>query len=521
MSQRRKSWSLPLLLVSRLILLHVVVVVVNGKKISGDFKLSGVNTEVLLASFAVLPHSGAMVEATFSAPDRYESSQQLHVRAYRDTEWPAFLKEPLCTGKTELAKQSVPIRMAESESGKWTFFLGMEIANVETTVPTDDPKERKLVENPRNHYWYFVIDDCSLEQYFHDNKVPTIHYEMTVQNYSGKHFKRRLTHLSADETPLLRMLVFSLIASLMVTFLLLMNIVWRLNDKSKSHSVHAAVLWVAGAAALDACSALLELIHLNTYHKNGVGVYWIDALSAHMEACCDASLMIFLLSMAAGWTLPSSVVTMVVNPAHANPVQKLLAGLAHPISDSMLHGPTGMLAGTVLLVHIVLAQWGRVYNDDFESYHDLEHLPGRILMWTRVTTGLLFLVAVRQTVSSAHNKFSVALTKFYNVFSVAGFFWFQSLPFLTWWCHWAVPYYLRRPYVFAGSAFLQSGSIVILAWLVTTHSTAYHKYSRMTESRETLGDSLEPEASPRYDGAASPSSPKEWMVGKKAKVRLD
>lgn len=369
------------------------------------------------------------------------------------------------------------------------------------------------------YWWVYVacccsLDDCSLEQVFRDNRIPEMHYELSIQNYevnrrTGRRNAFRVTHLGADDMPLIKGHCFTMLLSALVCFRLFINVVRRLRDRHQNHSVHAAVLWVGAAAAVDAWSSFLEMIHLGMYHRNGTGVYLVDCLASHFEAITDSLIMMLLLSIAAGWTLPSSVVTVV--KTNANPVQKLLEGLSHPISEGLLKGPVGMLAGGIFGLHLLLSQWGRMYNDDFESYHDLEHWPGRILMWTRLFAGLLFLAAVQQT----SLKFTGKLQKFYATFAVTGFVWFLSLPVLTWICNWMVPYHLRRPAVFLGAAVLQSSSLVLLAWLVTTHSTAYHQVSRMTAASDTLSDRLDVTDQHHH------GSPRAWRLGKKVKVALD
>ena len=432
---------------------------------------------------------------------------------YRDTEWPSFHRRQLCTEKVRLAKQSAPITFRQV-NGKWEADVNLEIHNILGESHAEySQKEQELAENPRNHYWYFAIDDCSLEQYFRDNRIPTMHYELSVQNYQMNRFtkrrnKYRLTHLSGDDEPLVVGHLSTMLLSMLVCFRLFVNVVRRLRDKH--HSVHAAVLGVMAASALDGWSSFLELLHLGMYHRDGIGLYFIDCFAAHCEAATDALLILLLLSIAAGWTLPSSVVPVVTT--NANPVQKILAGLAHPIVAGSASGTRNMtkyLAGGILGMHLILAQWGRVYNDDFESYHDLEHWPGRILMWTRVSLGLLFVAAVQQT----STKCTGSLSTFYSTFAFTGFFWFQSLPVLTWLCNWVVPYHVRKPTVFIGAAVLQSTSLVVLAWLVTTHSTAYHQVSRMTATSDTLSDSL--------DRAVDHSPTGAWKLGRKVKVALD
>jgi hypothetical protein len=36
----------------------------------------------------------------------------------------------------------------------------------------------------------------------------------------------------------------------------------------------------------------------------------------------------------------------------------------------------GVVALSIILVHAGLAQWGRTFDDDFDTHHALEHPPG-------------------------------------------------------------------------------------------------------------------------------------------------
>lgn len=542
----RRRWSslsvAPVMVLTIIGCTTTLIPTAQGKKVSGSVQLSGVNTEVLLASFAVSGY-GAKLEGTLVADHMYENERGLQIRAYRDTDWPAFRKATLCTEKIKLAQRTLPVSFRQSEeegegpNKEWQANLYMQLANIGYVLDNSNNsmEEQKKQAQARNHYWYFVLDDCSLEEYYHDSRIPRLHYELHLRNYQSM-LGQSLTHLSADQSPLLQWHGVSMAISTLVCLWLLAIIYWRLsstnNSNSSSHqshsSIHAAVVWVATAAAFDSSSSFWQICHLERYHNNGIGWYSADALSAHLEACCDASLMIFLLSMAAGWTLPSSVVP-VVHTTNGTLVQKLLVGFSHPIATGFwqVQGnrritPAGVLTISVVALHFVLAQWGRTYNDDFESYHHLEHLPGRILMAVRVLTGLFFVVAVQHTRTSS--KCTVALRRFYTVFGVTGTVWFVSLPALTWFGHWFLPYHLRLGTVCAASAFLQCSMLVVLAWLVTTHSTAYHQYSRMTNSRETLEESLGGEPTSLSSNVAvgsGPASPKAWHFGKKSKVRLD
>jgi Rhodopsin-like GPCR transmembrane domain len=478
-----------------------------------------------LGSFAVIP-DGARIHLSMEAKGRYDGSGDVRFRAYRDTEWDRFQKRTLCTDKVELAQYLTSITFMDKLDGTYQVHAMLNIEKVHLVT-----KEKA----ERNHYWYFVIDDCSLEKYFHDDRVPKIQYEISMRNSQHGEFGDRFSEMSADDTELLPIHSFSMLSSIMVIFLLLMNIVYRLNfDVTKQYTIHAAVLWVTGACLLDILSGFCELIHLSVYNRTGVGFYLMDALSAHFDASCDAAIIVLLLSIAAGWTLPSSVVMIAGTTTNAGllaPVQKFVSSLAHPISMS-LQGPSGLLAMIVTGVHILLAQWGRIYNDDFDSYHDMDHLPGRILLWIRILCGLLFLVAVQTTASSP--KCPPALAQFYRAYGIIGVAWFWSLPLWIWYCSAMVPVHKHKSYVFGGSSLLQCASLIVLALLVTTqNSTAYHQYSRIATSnqRDTLTDSLDQSlgGSERNSststfgvGSSNPSTTKtSWSIGSKAKVRLD
>ncbi len=462
----------------------------QSKTVTGDFKLSGVNTEHVLTTFAVMPEGGR-VEVRLSAKHGYDQSNPLLFRLFRDTDWPAYLRAMTCNEKKKYAMLSHPIVWEHnSEKSVWE-------ATVSTFILNDMDGSSK-----RNHYWYFVIDDCSLEQYMQDHRVPKMHFTLTVRNqFPNKSF----THLSADEEHLARLHTVTLLLSGFYAIMLTFKIVTDIMHKK---SVHAALLAVTAVAALDSSSSFFELMHLKLYEYDGIGSYSLDAMAAHCSALCDAMLVLLLLAISAGWTLPSDIIS--VN-ANASFLQDLLEGLSAPIGSLWRFNAAGMLALATIAVHVVLAQWGRTYDESFETYHDFEHLPGKILMGIRIILGCLFLVATLQTRIKCKAK---PLKIFYLSLAMLGFAWFQSLPFLTWLCHVFVPYYLRNPAVFIGCAISQSTSIGLFAWLVTAHSTNYHTYSHISEpSEESLSD---------VPGNMHENSRplRTWSLGK-AKVRLD
>jgi Rhodopsin-like GPCR transmembrane domain len=372
-----------------LVLLHTV----GAKTKSGSFRLSGVRTERILGAFLMAPYGGS-VTITLTADNMYEMESYVKIRAYRDTELQAFRKEPLCTRKTLLAKHTVPVRFEPVNKGgeasnnnkkdkknagpKWEAAVAFEIPAFDQSASTGDVKKR-------NYYWYFVMDDCSLEEFFHDDKVPTIQYVLSAQNYKNQR-RVKTTHLSATDMEMPELYAFTFLVSGLIWCYLFFRVIWKVGVAARGE-VHVAVLWVAGAVSCDCWESFMEIVHLYFYNKNGIGSYQADALSAYFAALSDAMVVVLLLSMAAGWTLGDAPTVSVVN---ANPVQKYISSLARPSQSR------GLIIA-IFGYHLVLAQWGRMYDDDDDSYHHLEHLPGKVLLFSRTLLGLVFLGAVRQT----------------------------------------------------------------------------------------------------------------------------
>ena len=491
------------LLLSVLLLLPPNVL---SKRTRGKFKLSGANTEHVMSSFAVNV-MGGRATIRIGSDEMYENEQRLKLHIYTESVWKAFRKATLCSEKIELALKSYDLSFNFKGDGPMVPRGGKWQA-VKTVMLGDPNTDEKL---PHPTFFYFVVDDCSLERYLHDNKIPMLNYEVNTWNYihdaHSKH--KRTSQLGAEEDGLFDTHGVTAVFSAITVGWLFLNMTARLARKKNNNTVHAAVLWIGLAAALDCASSICILFHMEVYHYNGVGIYFLDALAAHLEAVCDAALILFLLSLAAGWTLPSDVVG--VN-ATANSMSSVLADMAKPLGGLSKMNSVGVFGITVVALHVILAQWGRTYNDDFESYHDFAHLPGRILMGLRFVLGFAFLGTTLQT--RLHCKVH-QLQTFYAILAAMGFVWFQMLPILTVVCNWCLPLLWQRSTVFIASAVLQSTSLALLAWLVTSHATVYHQYSHMStnDKAPSLTESL---SHPSDVGGT-----REWKLLGKAKVRLD
>jgi hypothetical protein len=448
-----------------------------AKVVSGEFKLSGLNTEQVLGSFAVSPNKLGHASITFTSEDPYQMNKDLFVRLIKDDNWPAFQKAPSCTDKVPFS--TINEKVSQERKHK-TYEASI-------AMPLDNSKDG------RSHYYYFVVTDCSLEFYMHDSAIPMVHYELQAWNDGS--------HVSADETHLKMMHTITLLLSGVLAIMLGLSVMVQMYEQS---TVHAAVFWVMAAAACDSCSSMFEIVHLSLYAHDGIGSYFLDAISAHLEALCDSLVALLLLSVGAGWTLPSDVLAVQQN---ASALQRMLGGLQSPFGALTSFTPTAVLSVGIFIIHVVLAQWGRMYNDDFDSYHDLEHMPGKILMLFRTLLGLGLLICCFQT----RLRCPASLRSFYLQLGIVGTLWFQSLPIMTWIVNTIVPYYLRHRSVGLWVAILQTSAILLLSLLVTSHSSSYSKLSHMGSAKENLTDSL---------SMSGNSQPRTWTFGK-SKVRLD
>ena len=499
--------------------------VASARHVSGDFKLSGSHTEHLLAKFALSSYAEGWIDLSLTSSQMYENELYLKLHFFIDTDWAKWQKLQLCEDKIRLAKQTrgvtFNLKRAPTDGGKTEQEQWM--ASISTPI--------QLEVEPKPHYWYLVLDDCSLEHYNHDSHVPRLHYELQLWNDVGGNqkevtkrdtntqprFKKgKRTQFSADEVNQTMLHTITLIISAIIAFSMLLHILKSLNH---SKSVHAANFLVMAASACDAAASLSELIHLTWYERNGHGWYLFDAMSSHLEAMCDSLVAILLLSIASGWTLPTDVVGV---PQNANIVQTLIGGLRNPAGSLAVMSSAGWLAITIIALHAILAQWGRVYDDDFDSYHDLEHLPGKILMVFRMVLGVILIAATKQT----SNACPASLQGFYYRLAIVGTLWFQSLPVVTWTCVHFMPYYLRHPAVSTGGALVQTTSLVLLAMLVSSSGTssAYHKLSHLGQNEDSLTDQLSSSSSISNSSSMSNglanAHPTSWKFGKN-KIRLD
>ena len=279
------------------------------------------------------------------------------------------------------------------------------------------------------------------------------------------------------------------------------------------------------AVCTNGLSALCELLHMAEFQYNGLGNYSLDALSGHFEAFSDSMVSLILLSIGGGWTLPSDVVggglgsqktTNNYMKGVRNPAGSLLALISSGGSAGDKKG--GIVALTIILLHAGLAQWGRTFDDDFDTYHALEHPPGRMLMSLRFALGCVFVTGVGMVRSGG--RCPPSLMSFLTKFGLVGLSYFLSLPGVAMFVGSALPFHKRHQALHWGAAMVQACSLASLTWLFVggADASAYHKLSRVGKhSEEEMTESI---AASQHGVGQKSSRPTMWRFGK-TKIRLD
>jgi Rhodopsin-like GPCR transmembrane domain len=471
---------------------------------SGSFQLTNKKFDHVITSFSIASGAKGLMTAVLLSNERYQNEDNLKMHLYRDDDWVKVKKAATCEEKTKFARQTVSVRFeqeSEDQTRQWGYRKPRWRS--ETHLKIEPVEVESSDYTPRHHYWYVVMDDCSLDSEY-SATMHKIQYYLQIYNMISQN---AITHLSTDEFSLSRIHTFTMFFGSAITLFLFGKISYALGT---SGIVHIAKLMVCWATACDVASSVFELLHMNFYRLDGIGWFFLDNMSAYAEAICDGFICFLLLAIAAGWTLPSDVIAIKQGQDNATVLQKILVGLANPAgSDSGINPFSAFFFGSIV-THVGLAHWGLAYNDDYDSYHDLEHTPGKVLMALRSVLGIFMLAATVQT----RIKCNASLHSFYAHFAIVGTIWFQGLPCITWICNTFVAFHRRHPTVITAAAVLQSMSLLLLSWLVAVDdASSYHKVSHMTQSGENnLTEKI-----------ASVSSGKAvtWRLVGKRKVRLD
>ena len=386
-----------------------------SKVITGKALLTGVNTEHFLGKFSIGVGTGRVV-ADFWVKDIYDNPQELTVYTFCDEDWDSVRSKTTCRDKSELSRRKDLVAFTSKHERM------DKVNGVHGKVAQLFSIDMNLTMHIRTHYWYFMLADCTLEEYFH--KVPEIYYRVQMFNEPGDN------HFPADDIGLPQLYYVNIIiVALNFVFLVYMSV----RKAASSGNIHLIVLMLDVAVGISLASNFFEIIHLSFYAYDGIGSALCDTMSALGEAMCDFIVIFMLISISCGWTLSSSLPMDLTSMGFKNrktaPTQILdyiNTKLRKPSQFMQNCNMVSLTLASLFVFHLVLVLWGRMYDDEFYSFHNFEHLPGRILMLFRAVCGILFWFLVTQTM---HMQGGVGdMASFLKTFRLFGMTWFWSLP---------------------------------------------------------------------------------------------
>jgi hypothetical protein len=239
-----------------LLLILSRVGVARAKLQSGKVHLSGVKTESTLVKFAVPASSSVELIVNVTSYGMYVNEKELRLRVYVDDEWPTVRREPLCREKVKHALLSIPIvfdykgKLQDDRHGgnkknkKNNNMVEMYESRVRATLdnpPRPKPDRSSRSSRPpvprkdRSRYFYFAIDDCSIEESCGDDKVPDAIYSASVRNGrrpppaddgdggGGRETEVIYDHLPADEDGIRPLLLMTLAFSVILLAVLFLS----------------------------------------------------------------------------------------------------------------------------------------------------------------------------------------------------------------------------------------------------------------------------------------------------------
>ena len=348
---------------------------------------------------------------------------QLMVAIYNDESWEAYLAAKktgtLCSDRMKLASRRVPLRRYSdtTESGKFELSVDENFALAE-----------------RSHYFFFVLSDCTLE--FYDAHPPALDYELHLLNGDSE--------LPAFEKGLLSVHALATVALLAA----LIFAVKGLHAQYRRYGqIHASAAAASFALALQLCSCACETVHLATFARDGKGFRWrhgrlpLDFASDISATLSESVVVVLLVAVGCGWTL--------------------LDGSARRLA------PIWGTAAVVVPFQLFLEVVSRRYEDDFSTFHDHDHWPGKLNMVLRIGAACVLLNGCRSALHRAggYGTDMTAAGLFIFRFAVLGTIWLLSFPLEVFVIAPSVSVTMQHASVTSASLFCQSTALTALVSL--------------------------------------------------------
>ena len=176
----------------------------------------------------------------------------------------------------------------------------------------------------------------------------------------------------------------------------------------------------------------------------------------------------------------------------------------------------GLLVG-MSVSQFILALWGRAFDDDFDQFHDFDHLPGKVQVVLRAGVGVVFFRQASQLLASDEPAVRAVM----RPIRALGAVYFAALPVgvLLALC---VARSRRHAVVTAFALLCQCAALGVLLHCFLNPASLFYQTSTLTHGRSDLGfkddGELDAEDPIRTDRSGKPET---WGAAfKKARRRI-
>ena len=315
---------------------------------TGTVKLDSVTTEQLIGRFGVTEKGSLTLKLTTAKKGWERGEHALHILVFRDESykrWRDMIKKgSLCQERNRLADIEKAVDLphplathaghgfeyfVDPETGR-SYRINLESGESDWAEPDNHPegplnrvehrettfttplvhhrpkgRGRDVERTPVSAHWYVVVADCRLE--FYDAHPPPMKYHLTFlrgdEGTSGG-----TSHLPADLRGV-GVLYWTLLVAMVALAVPGRSAI--VGQYRRLGRVHALVVGVGVAYALQTASIALELAHLAVFSRNGQGLQWrftffaADFAAEVAQGVAELLASLMLLFLACGWTTVS------------------------------------------------------------------------------------------------------------------------------------------------------------------------------------------------------------------------
>jgi len=294
--------------------------------------------------------------------------------------------------------------------------------------------------------WHIIYADpftCN------DSLIPNMEYKLnymafTIKLYNPDSLGNPTEHFSEEETGLLRFY------QLLTLGYFLLGCIYapRLSEAlAKTGPMHLVLQLLTGATALQGAAALLTMMHLRGYSKDGMGSPFSELLSEFFDVLSQFFMLYMMISLSLGWTLAAThKQTSLLSRIQNKPAVRVVVVI-------------GLFQGLLFI-------WEQLAERQHRMFHAHRSWAGVSLVFTRVIMAALFALNLHTTVAKER---SALKRDFYNSFTKCCLLWFLSYPVMEA-LSWTFTSYFRYKFVTMCVVFCQCAAVILLYRLFLSRS---------------------------------------------------